>query len=78
VSKANLGVLIDDACREIVARRGSFARDARLLVNPMVYKGVADARPQEVARGLPVMLLGLELVPCEGFAPSQFEIAGAG
>jgi hypothetical protein len=78
VSKVSLGVLIDDACREIVARRGSFARGARLLVNPMVYKDVADARRQEVARGLPLMLLGLELVPSEDVAPSQFKIADAG
>jgi len=39
-----------------------------LRVSPAVYDAVAAARPGEVARGYPLMLLGLPLIADPGVA----------
>jgi hypothetical protein len=70
----SVGVLLDHICSEIVSRRASEI-GSRLMVHPLVYRCVAESRPQEVARGLPLMLLGLELTASEEIAPSSFRIA---
>jgi hypothetical protein len=56
-----LSVVIDNACTRIWAARGSGAQVTLMRVHPAVYHAVAAARPGEVARGCPLMLLGLPL-----------------
>jgi hypothetical protein len=72
VKDIGLGVLLDQLCTEIVRRR--VERGAKLLVHPQVYRCVAESRPQEVARGVPLMLLGLELQVSDDVSPASFRI----
>jgi oligopeptide/dipeptide ABC transporter ATP-binding protein len=58
-----LSVVVERACVEIW-RAWRDRRDvAELRVSHDVYREVARARPGEVDRGYPLMLLGLELIP---------------
>jgi hypothetical protein len=57
-----LSVVVDEACTQIWAMWGSGLPVASLRVSPAVYSAVAAARPAEVARDCPLMLLGLPLV----------------
>lgn len=61
-----LSVVVERACTEIWNAWEEEATATTLRVNPGVYDAVAVARPGEVARGYPLMLLGLELVPDDG------------
>jgi hypothetical protein len=74
MSQVGLGALLDTACTEILRRRPA-ERGTRLVVNPEVYRAVAEARPQEVERGLPLMVLGLELDKSAEVPVSMFRIA---
>jgi hypothetical protein len=56
-----LSVVIDNACTRIWEALGSGARPTSMRVSPAVYQAVAAARPGEVARNFPLMLLGLPL-----------------
>jgi hypothetical protein len=69
-----LGVLLDQACAEIVARGGTLHSGARMLVHPSVYRCIAQTRPRETAQDHPLLLLGLELVASEDIAPFDFRI----
>jgi hypothetical protein len=69
-----LGALLDKACGEILRRRPD-ERGARLIVNPEVYRMVAAARPREVERGIPLMVLGLELDKSAEVPPTMFRLA---
>ena len=71
-----LAVLLDRVCDEIAGRGKPPERGARLMVHPRVYRCVAQSRPREVARRLPLMLLGLELAPSDDIPPSGFKITG--
>jgi len=57
-----LSVVIDNACTRIWEALGDGAQVTSLRVSPVVYDAVAAARPGEVARDSPLMLLGLPLV----------------
>jgi hypothetical protein len=57
-----LSVVIDNACTRIWEAWGSGAQVTSMRVNPAVYHAVAAARPGEVARDCPLMLLGLPLI----------------
>jgi hypothetical protein len=57
-----LSVVVDNACARIWEARDRGAAVTSLRVSPAVYDTVAAARPGEVARGHPLMLLGLPLV----------------
>lgn len=57
-----LSVVIDNACTRIWAAWGTGAQPTSMRVNPAVYAVVAAARPAEVARDSPLMLLGLPLI----------------
>ena len=57
-----LSIVIDTACTKIWDAWGSGARVTSLRVSPAVYDAVAAARPGEVARDYPLMLLGLQLI----------------
>lgn len=59
-------MVIDNACTQIWDARGSGAQVTSLRVSPAVYDAVAGARPGEVARDCPLMLLGLPLVADPG------------
>lgn len=61
-----LAIVVDEACARIFDAWEDRARVTALRVNPSVYEAVAAARPGEVRRGYPLMLLGMELVPDEG------------
>jgi len=61
-----LAIVVDEACTRIFDAWEERARVTALRVNPAVYEAVAAARPGEVRRGYPLMLLGMELVPDEG------------
>lgn len=56
-----LSVVIDNACTRIWEAWGSGAQLTSMRVHPAVYSAVAAARPGEVARDCPLMLLGLPL-----------------
>ena len=57
-----MSVVVDNACTQIWEAWENGASAASLRVSPAVYAAVADARPAEVARDYPLMLLGLPLV----------------
>ena len=61
-----LAIVVDEACVRIFDAWENRAKVVALRVNPAVYEAVAAARPGEVRRGCPLMLLGMELVPDEG------------
>ncbi len=57
-----LSIVIDEACAQIWDAWGSGAAVTSLRVSPEVYRAVQAARPGEVARNYPLMLLGLPLI----------------
>jgi hypothetical protein len=58
-----LAIVVDEACSRIFEAWEERAKVTALRVHPTVYQAVAVARPGEVRRGYPLMLLGMELVP---------------
>jgi hypothetical protein len=58
-----MSLVVERACIQIWDAWAEKSDVAQLRVNPAVYQAVARARPGEVSRGYPLMLLGLELVP---------------
>ena len=78
-SSLRLAIVVDEACDRIFDAWEDRARVTALRVNPAVYEAVAAARPGEVRRGYPLMLLGMELVPDEGVETYQpTVVAGQG
>jgi len=65
-SSLRLAIVVDEACMRVFDAWEDRARVVALRVNPAVYDAVAAARPGEVRRGYPLMLLGMELVADEG------------
>jgi hypothetical protein len=65
-SSLRLAIVVDEACGRIFEAWEDRARVTALRVNPAVIEAVAAARPGEVRRGYPLMLLGMELVPDTG------------
>jgi hypothetical protein len=63
-----LSVVVEEACTQIWRAWGSGASVTSLRVSPAVYDAVAAARPGEVARHFPLMLLGLPLVADDSVA----------
>lgn len=61
-----MSVVIDQACTQIWDAWGAGAQVTSLRVSPAVYDAVAAARPKEVARDYPLMLLGLPIVTDRG------------
>jgi hypothetical protein len=57
-----LSVVVDNACTQIWEAWGSGLRVTSMRVSPAVYDAVAAARPGEVARASPLMLLGLPII----------------
>lgn len=60
-----MAIVVERACTAIWQAWEEKSDVVELHVNPAVYRAVALARPGEVSRGYPLMLLGLELVPDE-------------
>ena len=60
-----MALVVERACTEIWKAWAEKSDAVQLRVNPEVYQAVARARPGEVSRGYPLMLLGLELIPDE-------------
>jgi hypothetical protein len=77
VSPLRLAVVVDEACTRIFEAWEEQARVTGLRVNPRVYEAVAVARPAEVRRGYPLMLLGLELVPDEAVETYEPAVVGS-
>jgi hypothetical protein len=68
-----LAIVVDEACARIWDAWEEHATVTGLRVSPAVYEAVAAARPGEVRRGYPLMLLGMALIPDEGvetYAPA--------
>lgn len=65
-SSLRLAIVVDEACIRVFDAWEDRAMVTALRVSPAVYEAVAAARPGEVRRGYPLMLLGMELVPDEG------------
>lgn len=63
-----LSIVVDNACTRIWDAWGSGAQLTSLRVSPAVYDAVATARPGEVGRDCPLMLLGLPLIADPGVA----------
>jgi hypothetical protein len=63
-----LSIVTDNACTRIWDAWRSGAQLTWLRVSPAVYEAVAAARPGEVARECPLMLLGLPLIADPGVA----------
>jgi hypothetical protein len=57
-----MSIVVERACTEIWKAWDDKRDVVELRVNPAVYQAVALARPGEVSRGYPLMLLGLELI----------------
>jgi hypothetical protein len=74
MTDVGLGILLDKACGEILRRR-PHERGSRLVVNPEIYRVVAAARTREVERGIPLMVLGLELDQSAEVPPTMFRLA---
>jgi hypothetical protein len=60
-----MAIVVERACVEIWRAWEESSGAIELRVNPAVYQAVALARPGEVSRGYPLMLLGVELIPDE-------------
>jgi hypothetical protein len=60
-----MAIVVERACAAIWRAWEEHSDVVELHVNPAVYQAVALARPGEVSRGYPLMLLGLELIPDE-------------
>lgn len=58
-----MSIVVERACAAIWRAWEEKSNAVELRVNPAVYQTVALARPGEVRRGYPLMLLGLELIP---------------
>jgi hypothetical protein len=74
MTEVGLGLLLDKACDEILRRR-PHERGSRLVVNPEIYRVVAAARTREVERGIPLIVLGLELDKSAEVPPTMFRLA---
>jgi len=57
-----MSVVVDNACTQIWDAADGGVKVTSLRVSPVVYDAVAAARPKEVARHYPLMLLGLPIV----------------
>jgi hypothetical protein len=57
-----MSIVVDNACTQIWEAWENGSSATSLRVSPAVYTAVAAARPAEVARDYPLMLLGLPLV----------------
>jgi hypothetical protein len=74
MTEVGLCALLDKACSEILRRRPN-ERGSRLVVNPDIYRTIATARSREVERGIPLMVLGLELDTSAEVPPNMFRLA---
>ncbi len=70
-----LSVVIDNACTRIWEAWERGAQLTAMRVSPAVYDAVAAARPGEVSRGCPLMLLGLSLIADSGVATYEPVVA---
>jgi hypothetical protein len=57
-----LSVVMDNACSRIWQAWAGGAELTSMRVSPAVYDAVAAARPGEIGRDCPLMLLGLALI----------------
>lgn len=74
-SSVRLAIVVDEACARIFEAWEERERVTALRVSPIVYEAIAAARPGEVRRGYPLMLLGMELVPDAAVEPYQPAVA---
>lgn len=72
-----MAVVVEEACTQIWQAWAAGASPASLRVSPAVYEAVAAARPAEVLRDYPLMLLGLELVPDQRVATYEPVVTAA-
>lgn len=70
-----VGELLDDLAEKIVTSPDRGAGLRRLRVNERLYDVIAEAKARELARGNPLLLLGMELEPVSGLSPRAPEIS---
>lgn len=75
MSEYHVGELLDAIAATILASpdRGAGLRELR--VHPQIYDLVAQAKSRELDRGIPLLLLGMDLVRADGVAPNQPEMS---
>jgi hypothetical protein len=64
-AEPSVAEVLDGVCTDILRAAYGGRPPTRMNVSPRVYELVAAAKAQELARGNPLMLLGLDLVSDE-------------
>lgn len=67
----SLARVIDDACGRILKAWQENRRPTTLKVHPLIYQALAGAKGREVDRGLPLLLLGMDVYSSEGVPPEE-------
>jgi hypothetical protein len=67
--------VLDEACRAWSDLIAHHSAPRELRVNPAVYDSIASAKAKEVARGNPLLILGLPLVASATVPPARAELA---
>jgi hypothetical protein len=75
VSDYNVAELLDDLAEAIVTSPDRGAGLRHLRVNPKVYDVIAEAKARELARGNPLLLLGMEVEAVYGLPPNAPEMS---
>jgi hypothetical protein len=75
MSEYYVGELLDDLAESIVTSPDRGAGLRRLRVNHHLYDVIAAAKARELARGNPLLLLGMELESVYGLPPNAPEMS---
>ena len=71
----SIAKLLDEACTEMDAiGRFDVGLPAEIRVSGRAFDMIVAAKADELARGLPPLLLGLEIVPSERLADDEVEL----
>jgi hypothetical protein len=70
----SIAEMLDEACPLILAAWQRNERPHYLRVHRTLYEVVAEAKASEIARGNPVLLLGLEIIPSDVVPPNRAEV----
>jgi hypothetical protein len=66
-----VGEMLDDLAESILALPDRGVALRWLRVNPHLYDVISAAKARELARGNPLLILGMEVVRADGVPPSQ-------
>jgi hypothetical protein len=75
MSDRYIAEVLDEACQQWLDKRNRGEDPPHeVRVNPIVYQTIADAKASDLARGNPLMLLGLDVVSAERVPPATVEL----